>query len=190
MDVISPGSNWGHLKHTISINLMETCRNTVSGFVLNVEHKWALILTPVSINWPFNRCKMMNLLNYKNTTCAFILKHDLSATLGWGRVHFKLMLTKTDSQTRTPVPKKKKLHHSMKTFSWETHGREKYSENITFDNKRRLTHWDEQHAVNEFAETGFYNRCQTPSGLIRGNVWLYNSTVSSLQTTAVSTDQQ
>lgn len=54
--------------------------------------------------------------------------------------------------------------------------REKELRILHLTNKRSLSHWDEQHAVNEFAETGFYNPlhgCQTQSGLIRGNVWLH-----------------
>lgn len=60
-------------------------------------------------------------------------------------------------------------------------------------NKGSLTHRDEQRAVNEFAETGFYkllHGCRTRSGLIRGNVWLHYSGLSSRQTTVVSSDQQ
>lgn len=52
---------------------------------------------------------------------------------------------------------------------------------------------DEQRAVNEFAETGFYkplHGCQTESRLIRGNVCLHYSALSPRQTPLVGFDQQ
>lgn len=96
-------------------------------------------------------------------------------------------------QTRTPFSNR--AHHYMRAAHEEAPWGKNRLRTSHVTNKGSLTHRGERRrrAVNEFAETSFYNPlhgCQTQSRLIRGNVWPHYGEPSLSQTLAVSCDQQ